>query len=193
MFDWIHPAQSGSTGRRDWKHPAWGFPSTAGNRWVGWPARFDTRSFMSRPAVIVLGHRSPWATGKQGEPLSSRSCHETTRLLTSRGALRYVDDGAAKCHPVSMSFHRRGCPWGRPRRHPFSGCQSGLPANPQPVRRQLSKQSCMGRGPAANDLLSKANRPGWRHGSAHPIERQTYEKGNVDQRIAGGRMPDCDC
>ena len=101
--------------------------------------------------------------------------------------------GALMCPPVS-------------RKHPSMDCVlSGTDGLPELGCRHLSptiRLSALFDAPAkimlvwnlaVNHLLCKTNKLRRRHYFARPLERQSHEKGNVNQCIAAGRMPDCDC
>ena len=124
---------------------------------------------------------------------SDQPCPENTNLLTARGDVKFITGSTAKSLPVSRKLHGTDCPWDSPGGTSLSGCRQESPAIRRSADLVVPLQRCMGRRLTVIDLISKANKPGWRNGIDHPLERQTYEKGNVNQLIAGGRMPDCDC
>ena len=187
MIDWIHPDQLTFLGESAWTHPLRDGSVTADNRWAHWRSRFDSRFVMTR-AMKTTG----WSQSKKKDGPLPCLCHDNIRLLIARGTLRCEVDGIANSQPAFPRSPEGGFSRVMSRKRPVTGRLDEPLVIPRSVRFDASTQLCKEHGQTVTHLLSKANKPGWRDGSDYPIERQTYEKGNVDQRIAGGRMPDCD-
>lgn len=158
-----------------------------------WPSKLYGESILARYRLIAGKHLAQRALDSGTGRNSNQAGSGNINLLTARGAVKFEGGSTAKSLPNSRKLHWMDCSWDRPDGTPTKGCCQEPPTirlSAQPI---VPLQRCMDLGLTVTDLISKANKPGWRNGIARPSERQTYEKGNVNQLIAAGRMPDCDC
>jgi len=187
MIDRIHPDQLTDLGERVRTYPVRGGSVITDNRWASWRSQFNSSFVMTRPMTTTR-----WAKRKKRKGPLPCLCHDNIRLLIARGISRCEGGGNANSQPALTRSLVGDFSRVMSRKRPVKGRPDEPPVIPRSVRFDAPSQLCKEQGQAVTHLLSKANNPGWRPGSDHPTERQTYEKGNVDQRIAGGRMPDCD-
>ena len=173
--------------------PKVGLPSL---RCAGWDRRSDScwgkRGVWERSADAGDRVRHDSLYGRPERRNNSLDFMPASLLITC-GTVRDLWAGTLMCRPSS-------------RRHPSMDCVlSGMEGLPDWDRRHLSptiRLSALCEVPVkpklgwkltVSHLLCKTNKPGRRHYFARPFERQSHEKGNVNQYIAAGRMPDRDC
>ena len=185
MIDWINHNQLGLAGRVPQD------PVCA--KRDGWPSKLCGESILARYLSIAGKHLAQRAWGSGTGRNSNQPGSGNTNLLTTRGAVKFEGGSTAKSLPSSRKLHWMDCSWDRPDVTPTKGCCQESPTIRLSAHPIVPLQCCMDLRLTVTHLISKANKPGWRNGIARPSERQTYEKGNVNQLIAAGRMPDCDC
>ena len=170
-----------------------GFQESACAGRGSWQSKLYGESNLVRHLEITGAYVAQRAAGCGIYRNPSQPYKENKNLLTTRGADKFKAGSTAKSLPDSRKLHRMDCSWDRPDGTLEKGCCQDLPTIRLSADPIDSLQRCMERRLTATDLISKTNKPGQRNGIARPLERQTYEKGNVNQLIAAGRMPDRDC
>ncbi len=167
------------------------FPMSGCNRWVGIGSKFSVASKPFRRTSRLAMCLRPAVVDDAAGRYSGRE--RPVRRNNLCGSVRMNGCSTAKSLPGLRNPQERDGLMERPGEAPARGCgQSACPI-PLSALHFVFVQSCMEQELIAPEILSKTNKPGLRYGIVCPSERQCYEKGNVNQLFAAGRMPDCDC